>query len=442
MKGFRKGKTDKIMTAVALLFLATTLASAQELSINAELRPRAEYRSGYSTPITDAISPGGFMLQRTRLGFEFQNAYMKTHLTIQDARTFGESAITSEPVAPSGALSVYEAWAEVVLIPGGTVTIGRQTFKYDDYRLFSASNWSNTGKAHDAVLFKYQLDDSFKGHLAFAYNNDKAISKETVYSGAATYRYMGMLWMSKKLSEGLLLSAILLDEGMQNKTTNAEGTTTYGSKVDMYHRYTTGGNLKYLKKGCPFDFLATAYFQFGKTTATKDLNASLFALKANYTFHPSIKATLGIDLYSGDDGKNARKSKTFNWLYGGPHCFNGSMDYWSASLPVAGLMDTYAGLSGKVTPKLSYDVQCHVFHTAKELEYNNTKQGKSLGSDLDLKLCYKMNPSVLIEGGWSTYFLSDNSRYLKLKSADAKSRTPNWAYISLSIKPETFKIKL
>ncbi|WP_071146743.1 alginate export family protein [Bacteroides ihuae] len=442
MKWFRKSKTDKVIIAVSLLFIATTVAEAQELSINAELRPRAEYRSGYSTPITDAVSPGGFMLQRTRLGFEFKNAYVKTHLTLQDARTFGESSITSEAAASSGALSVYEAWAEVVLIPGGTVTIGRQTLAYDDNRLFSASNWSNTGKAHDAVLFKYQLDDSFAGHLAFAYNNDKAISKETVYSGLATYRYMGLLWMSKKLSEGLLLSATLLDEGIQDKTTNADGTTTYSSKVDMYHRYTTGGNLKFLEKGCPFDFLATAYFQFGKTTATKDLNASLFALKANYSFHPAIKATLGVDLYSGDDGKDATKSKTFNWLYGGPHSFNGSMDYWTASLPTAGLMDTYAGISGKLTPKLSYDVQCHVFKTAKELEYSNEKHGKSLGSDLDLKLSYKMNSSVAVEGGWSTYFLSDNSRYLKLKSADAKSRTPNWAYVSLTIKPEAFKIKL
>ncbi|WP_321331974.1 alginate export family protein [uncultured Bacteroides sp.] len=442
MNWFLKSKTDKMIVGIALLLSATTEVMAQELSINAELRPRAEYRSGYSTPITDAVSPGGFILQRTRLGFEFKNAYMKTHLTLQDARTFGESAITSEPAASSGALSIYEAWAEVVLIPGGTVKIGRQTLAYDDNRLFSASNWSNTGKAHDAVVFKYELDNNFTGHLGFAYNNDKAISKETVYSGVATYRYMGYLWISKSLSTGLSLSAIMLDEGMQKTSTDNSGNITYSTKVDMYHRYTAGGNLKFLTPSCPFNFLATAYFQFGKTTATKDLNASLLALKANYTFRPAITATAGIDLYSGDEGKSATKSKTFNWLYGGPHSFNGSMDYWTASLPTTGLMDTHVQVAGKLTPKFAYELRYHVFNTAKEMEYSNEKQGKSLGSELDLKLSYKMNSSVAVEGGWSTYFLSDNSRYLKLKSADAKSRTPNWAYISLTIRPEVFKIKL
>lgn len=442
MKLFIKGKTDKMVGAMALLLFTTTSTVAQELSMNAELRPRAEYRSGYGSPITDSSSPAGFMLQRSRLGFGFKNAYLKTNFTIQDSRTYGEAGVNSEAVSSSGSLSVYEAWADILLIPGGSVAIGRQALKYDDNRIFSAANWSNTGTAHDVVVFKYELENSFTGNLGFAYNNDKAISKETMYSAATKYRYMGYLWISKPLTPGLLFTALALDEGIQKTTTDASGTTTYSSKVDMYHRYTAGGNLKYQNPSCPFDFLATAYFQFGKTTATKNLNASLLALKMNYKLTPAFIGTLGADLYSGDDGKDTSKSKTFNWLYGAPHSFNGYMDYWTASLPTQGLVDYYGQVAGNLTKKFSYEVGYHLFDTAKEVEYSSAKHGKSLGSELDIKLSYKMNSCVSVEGGWGTYFLSDNSRYLKLKAADAKSRTPNWAYISLTIKPDVFKIKL
>lgn len=434
-------KTSTIMIAMGLLLVAPKI-TAQEMSFGGELRPRAEYRSGYKSPITENDDPAGFMLQRTRFTVGFKNAYLKTCFTIQDARTFGQSSITSETASTAGALSVYEAWADITLIPGGSVKIGRQTMLYDDKRIFSDSKWSNTGRSHDAVVFKYSLAQSFDAHLAFAYNNDKAISKETFYSGAASYRYLGFLWLSKPLTSGWLLTAMVLDDAFQKTTTDADGNTVYGKKVNMYHRYTVGGNLKYQQADKPFFLYATSYFQFGKTSATKDLNAYLLALKMSYKFSSAVGLTLGTDYYSGGDGKDASKSKTFNWLYGAPHGFNGYMDYWTASLPVQGLVDMYGQFAGGLTKKLQYEVGYHVFSTAKELEYSDSKQGKGLGSELDLKLVYKMNSNVTVEGGWSSYFLSDNSRYLKLKSADASSRAPGWAYLMLTIKPDLFKIKL
>lgn len=439
----RLSKKRKVEVIGMILLLSNSAAAvAQELTISAELRPRTEYRNGYSSPVGESSSPGAFTTQRTRLNASFKNNYLKTNFTIQDSRTFGESAITSEASSSSGALSVYEAWADILLMPGGSVTIGRQALAYDDNRLFSQSNWSNTGSAHDAAVFKYQLENNFIGNLGFAYNNDKAISKETTYSGVVKYRYMGYLWLSKKITSGLSVSAIGLDEGIQDQETDASGNITYSSKINMYHRYTTGGNLKFSSSTSPFSCLATAYFQFGKTTATKNLNASLIALKINYKVNPIITPTIGFDLYSGDDGKNTTKSKTFNWLYGGAHSFNGYMDYWTASLPTQGLLDIYGQIAGAISEKLSYEAAYHVFETEKEMQYLSENHGKSLGSELDLKLLYKMNKCVSIEGGWGSYFLSDNSRYLKLKSAEAKCHNPGWAYISLTIKPESFILKL
>jgi len=439
----RLSKKRKVEIIGMILILSnSTGAIAQELTISAELRPRTEYRSGYGSPIEESASPGVFTTQRTRLSASYKSSYLKTNLTFQDSRTFGESAITSEASTSSGALSVYEAWADILLLPGGSVTIGRQALGYDDSRLLSSPNWSNTGTAHDAAVFKYQLEDNFTANLGLAYNNDKAISKETVYSGVTQYRYMGYLWLSKNIISGLSISAIALDEGIQDQKIDANGNITYSSKVNMYHRYTAGGNLKFSNSTNPFSCLVTSYFQFGKTTATKNLNASLIALKMNYKINSIITPTVGFDLYSGDDGKNTTKSNAFNWLYGAAHSFNGYMDYWTPSLPTQGLFDMYGQIAGAISEKFSYEVGYHVFKTEKEVVYQSKNHGKSLGSELDLKLSYKMNKCVSVEGGWGSYFLSDNSRYLKLKSAEAKCHNPGWAYLSLTIRPESFALKL
>ena len=99
------------------------------------------------------------------MGLTYSTGVMNTQMTFQDARTFGQTPNSSE-VATSG---VFEAWAEMLVIPGGTFKIGRQVLKYDDNRLFSGSAWSNTGSSHDVALFKYCVND-FQGHLGFAYN--------------------------------------------------------------------------------------------------------------------------------------------------------------------------------------------------------------------------------------------------------------------------------
>ncbi len=431
----------KGIIGILFLFASITLY-AQELYIGLELRPRAEYRSGYGSPITCKEDPGGFMLQRTRLMLGYKNSVLKTGVTIQDSRTFGEAGTNSEPVNTSGTLSIQEAWAKLLLIPGASVTIGRQALKYDDKRIFSDANWSNTGTSHDLVLFSYELESLLTANLGLAYNNDKAISKESIYSGSTKYRYLGYLWISKPIGANWLISALAMDEGIQHtKTDPVTGNLTYDKTVDMYHRYITGGNIKFLNKNLPFDLFATAYFQFGKATASKDIHSYLLALKMNYTCSPKLIITIGSDLYSGDDGKDEQMIKTFQWLYGAPHSFNGTMDYWIAPMPKQGLIDVYGQVAGLVNRKLGYELCYHVFNTSKEIIRNDAAHGTSLGSEIDFRLTYKMNSWVSLEGGWSSYFLNDNSRYLKTNSANTDTHAPGWAYLMLTIKTDQFKLK-
>ena len=169
-------KTKITILFLCMLGLIPATIIAQTVVIDGEIRPRVEYRDGITKPLMETNDPGVSAIQRTRMGMTFSSGLLKTQLTIQDSRTYGQNP-TSSGDATTG---IFEAWAEMVLMPGGTLKVGRQILTYDDKRLFSACDWSNTGASHDMALFKYSVND-FQGHLGVAYNNNSMISSETYY---------------------------------------------------------------------------------------------------------------------------------------------------------------------------------------------------------------------------------------------------------------------
>jgi len=410
------------------------LTVAQTVVIDGEIRPRTEYRDGYSKPILATNDPGIFTSQRTRLGLTFTSGLLTTQITLQDARVFGQYSNT----ATDATTGIYEAWAEMQLIPGGSFKIGRQTLKYDDTRLFSAPPWSNTGTTHDVGVFKYNIND-FQVHLGFAYNNNSPISSETYYTAMTKYRYMNFIWLSKDIIDGLNISAIGVDEGVQD-TTGTKNTTTNYLKTRLYHAYTLGGNLKFQSDSCPVSALATAYFQIGKNATGQTLNGKLLALKVDYKFFDFLSANIGTDYLSGDkNGTTYGTQSNFKKLYGADHAFNGVMDYWDTPL-TQGLLDYYGGVTGKVGKKLTLEGSYHVFNG--EYSGKNKKGiafGKDLGSEFDFIATYKLNTWTTVQGGYCRYF--SNSNTLAAKDITTSTtipaiRTPQWAYVMFTIKPK------
>lgn len=107
---------------------ATALSSvcgvtAQTVTVDGEFRPRVEVKDGFSQPLLKAEDPLAVATQRTRLGVSFQTGLLSTKLTIQDARTFGETATTSEASTTNASTTIFEAWADMVLIPGGSINL-------------------------------------------------------------------------------------------------------------------------------------------------------------------------------------------------------------------------------------------------------------------------------------------------------------------------------
>jgi len=425
-------KTNITRLLLCILGFIPVALMAQTVVIDGEIRPRVEERDGFTKPLLESNDPGVSVIQRTRLGMTFTSGLLNTQITLQDSRTFGQN-----PNASSDATTgIFEAWAEMVLFRGGSLKVGRQTLTYDDKRLFSASTWSNTGTSHDLALFKYCIND-FQGHIGLAYNNNAMISSETYYTPKSNYRYMGYVWLSKDIVKGLNVSLIGVDEGVQDTIGTKNGANYL--KTSMYHAYTYGGNLKYADPALPVSVLATAYFQGGKNISGSKMNGSQLALNIDYKFSTILSANVGSNYISGDNKATDGIQSNFKKLYGTDHSFNGSMEYWKVPL-TQGLLDYYAGVTGKINKDLSLEGTFHLFNS----EYSGVNKkkiafGKNLGSELDLVVNYKLNTWTSVQAGWSTYFTTTNTLVSKdiITSATVtpSTRTPQWAYVMLTIKP-------
>jgi hypothetical protein len=435
-----------------LFFLLCSLvlsvaAFAQTVAIDAEYRPRAEVRQGFKKPLVDTLDYNAVILQRTRLNADYKSNSLNAHLTLQDARIWGQSDTKSS----SPQISVYEAWVEMLLTSGLSLEAGRQSLKYDDQRLLAASNWSNTGNAHDALLLKYK-DSFLQAHAGFAYNNTNDTNFTYKYNVSGMYQTMGFIWLSKEILSGLNLSVIGIGEGlprsMVSTGTLKVKTAKDSSSTMTFGRFTYGGNLVYQNDASLFGGTLTGYVQSGKDAKMGTLSAYFFAAKGTAKILDELSVAAGLDYYSGTSntdtvGVGTTISYTFNKLYGTNHSFNGSMEYWT-TLPSGGLFDYYAGTTYKFNKDFSMDLTGHLFSLAQSM-YTPNKVGasymlldqKNLGSELDLTVNYQWSKEVAIQGGYSRYFTTSTTTLYT--SITTSTYSPQWAYVMLTVKPTFFK---
>lgn len=420
----------KFLGCLLICLLSGFFSAKGQTTIDAEFRPRTEFRQGFSQPLLDGTKPGFLTTQRTRLNFNYKGGIVSGIITLQDARIFGETDTKQPATATTGSIGVYEAWAEMLLYSGASLKIGRQGLQFEDGRLFSLSPWSLTGNAHDLAHFHY-VAPGLDIQLGYAFNNQKAYNADTsYYSVSKMYKGLEFFHITKTLANGLDLSLLGVDESFMKSKTDRS----------LYHRFTTGGTLQLKNDMNPLGFLATGYYQFGKSAPTVDLDAYLLAIKGTYAFNDKITGILGADYYSGSSTiLEATKTNTFNKLpYGVNHSFNGYMEYW-ATLPKGGLFNYFGGATLKLNKRLSSDITYYGFQLVKGMKSGTTEIGKNIGSELDVVLNYKFSAETAIQFAWCTYFETDGTKLLKYKSAAAETRFPQFAYVMLTIKPQLYK---
>jgi hypothetical protein len=406
------------------------------------------------------LDAGYVTLQRTRLNADYKGKILNARVSFQDARVWGNG----DNKTNNSKIELNEGWFEYLTISGFSVQAGRQPLRYDDQRLLGNPTWSNTGMAHDAVVLKY--NSSFINiHAGGAYNNSKDTLLQVTYAYSAkqNYKMMGYVWASKSIYKGLTISLIGVCDGFEKsytssteknyvlkvskKKTPVVDSSTYVTKSDptvVYPRLTFGGNLMFANDSVPFAATLTGYMQRGKDPNKKDgktlanLNAFFLAAKVSYKVHDLFTPSLGADYYSGSKSDiEADKSTSFNRLYGATHSFNGAMEYFVA-LPTQGLRDYYGGVNSKIGKNLSVDVVGHWFTFDKEFVYNKETQKKELGAELDLTVTYTVSKEIAFQAGYSQFFKNGvTDKYYKMQ--DVKTKTPRWAFLMVTIKPQLYK---
>lgn len=409
---------------IVLFFILLSAQVQAQLTIDAELRPRFEYRHGFKTLFPDNVDPAAFVSQRTRLNTNYDIDKLSFYLSLQDVRIWGD--VPQLNSSDKNGVGVHQAWGQIQLDPNFFLKVGRQEIIYDDHRIFGDVGWAQQARSHDAARLEYN-NAGLKIDLGFAFNQNDENLTGTTLTTPGTYKSIQYLWAHNEWNK-FSASLLFLNNGLQfiDDINSNNNETRYSQTLGTHINY-KANNLK---------LTSNLYYQFGKDIANNDLNAYLLSIEGNYKITPKTNLGLGIELISGNDNGSPsnQENKAFTPLYGTNHKFNGLMDYFYVSNHTnnVGLLDIYANAKVVLNEKSNISFAVHTFSAAAEISPNSEKQ---LGTELDIVYGYKLQKEIGISAGYSHLFASQGMETIK---GNSDGNTNNWGWIMLTIDPVLF----
>lgn len=411
---------------VLFFILLSTQVKAQ-LAIDAELRPRFEYRHGFKTLFPNNEDPAVFVSQRTRLNTNYEIDRLSFYLSLQDVRIWGD--VPQLNSSDKNGVGIHQTWGKIKLDPTFFLKVGRQEIIYDDHRIFGDVGWAQQARSHDAARVEYN-NAGLKIDLGFAFNqSDENLTGNTLTT-PGTYKSIQYLWAHNEWNK-FSASFLFLNNGLQfiDDINSNNNQTRYSQTLGTHLNY-KANNLK---------LTSNLYYQFGKDIANNDLNAYLISLEGNYKIAAKSTLGLGVELISGNDNGSPsnQENKAFTPLYGTNHKFNGLMDYFYVGNHTnsVGLLDIYANAKVALNEKSNVNIALHNFSAAAEIGPNSEKQ---LGTELDIVYAYKLQKEIGISGGYSHLFASQGIETIK---GNSDGNINNWGWIMLTINPILFSNK-
>ncbi|SDZ57711.1 MULTISPECIES: alginate export family protein [Rhodonellum] len=429
----RTSSKAKIGIIVLVSLLRMNFAFAQ-FSLSGEIRPRAELRHGFKSPLSEGASPAFFIEQRSRINFSYKMEALTFHLSAQDVRIWGNTAqiYKTDPALTN----LYEAWAAYQISSPLSIKIGRQALDYDNARFLGDLDWAQQGRSHDLVLLKFQDSLGTQVHLGAAFNQNVPFEPGkltgTHYEGLDNYKAMQFLWFHKKMKSSKF-SVLLLNDGRQKLNTNPEETT-------VYFRQTYGfiGSKKLLTR---LDGEMEIYHQGGLDPVGKKVSAWLYSGSLTYNTG-FIPLTFGYDYLSGT-GPGTTQNNSFNPLYGTNHKFYGLMDYFYVGNNhgqggrTTGLNDFFFKTNIPLNPKNKLLLHFHHF-SSPELVYADAEltlsQSQHLGKEIDLVWNAQLSKEVAFTLGYSQMFAT--SSLSALKGGGQPAGLQYWAWAMIAVKPD------
>ncbi|BDD06063.1 alginate export family protein [Aureibacter tunicatorum] len=444
----KRNFTVKSFSFSLLFFLIISLPSfAQEIKIDAQLRPRGEMRHGVFSLVDKDQDAIFGVTQRARINFHYDSEKIKIGFSVQDVRTWGD---TQQAALNDGArTAIARAWAEVFFLPSFSLKLGRQAISYDDERIFGALDWANQGRFHDAGIFRFSKN-GFKADLGLAFNRNSQAFGTPVdgdvdsYYNVNNYKNMQYLWLHKDW-ETLKLSLLFINNGYQASNVNANNTVTDSTNV-----YTQTYGFYLEKEIGNLDIDVSFYIQSGEDRVAqnnvwvpRDVSAYLWAIWLKYHFTKKFNVHIGSDYLSGTElNGNETKNKSFNPSFGTNHKFYGIMDYFYAGNGHrnVGLWDAHIGAGYTFSKKFKADLTVHNFTSTAQIlqSVGGAKEDDQLGTEFDLTFGYNPTKGVAIIGGYSQMVASTTMETLKGGDSNA---TQNWLWAQVNINPTIFKWK-
>lgn len=434
----------RVVAAVALLLPASVMAQdvdsepqsekLNNFTIDAELMTRSELRlGGLPDSEDDNDNKAYFILERTRLGLDYERTFLKAHITAQHSAVWGQ--------AGKGSFNLYEAWAQLTARNGLFAKIGRQVLSYDDERIIGSNDWAMAALSHDLVKLGYE-NRQHKIHLMLAYNqNSESVNGGTEYrNGDKPYKLMQNLWYHydhPKVPFGA--SLLFMNQGLQSVNEEFPKKTYYQQLIGTYMSYRPK---RWSAEG-------SFYYQMGKNDYGLDISAWMASVKGTYQPSTQWSIAAGYDILSGDPyfavppggGLGLVQHKTikgFSPVYGSHHKFYGAMDFFYISSYfdgfTPGLQNYYAGATYKPTSKLKFNATYHYFAIAT----NTENLDKPLGHEIELTASYTPVKEVTISAGYS--FMHGTETMERLKRVDSE-RNLHWAWLNVLIRPRFLQIK-
>jgi len=450
-----------ILLGIALTFLSYNETKAQ-LTATGQVRERTELRAGQGTLQKEDDKAGLFTSQRARLNIGYTGYRFKVFMALQDVRVWGQDAstINRTTTEANNGILLHEAWGEIMLndtiskIQNLSVKFGRQEISYDDQKVLGGLDWLQQGRRHDAVVFKF----SNKGWIAdvgAAFNQNKELNTSTIYNGTnpaygagtngigTMYKSFQYAYLGRKLFFGDVSFLFFKDDF--NKYTNVtSGTPAVTTKVygeGVWSRNTTGFyfNSNITRK---LNLTGSLYHQGGKDKDGRSISANLASITSTLQLGRKLFVGPGIDYLSGDDGTKTvtatSDNNRFDPLYGTPHKFWGSMDYFYAAngFGKQGLLNYFFKVKYNVKDNLSLFLDVHGFQAADKLSNGAGGELSSyLGTEVDLLVKYNLTKMINIEAGYSIMKATNSMASAAVKNVTTPDLSPQFAYVMVNVKP-------
>lgn len=405
-----------VPSLIALGLLGTvaapaTAAEGVDLDIGAQYRPRFELNE---KSLGDNRAASG-VSHRARLDVGLSTGGWEVRMQPQHVLNWG-SENTDPALGPTGSLSLesgdfdmHQAYVGVVWGEGFWVRIGRQEVNYQDQRLLGAVDWTQQGRAFDAVRLGYARGDTWHADTLIAILHEGGSYDQVLHAAQAGGKF-----------GDLALTGLVL---VEHSRVRMDGKTDYV-------RATPG--LRGVLEIGDVSLEAAAYLQAGGYTAgTADVDVLAYAVAAAGSYKTSALTLLGgLDWLSGDDDLTDADMHTFDTLYATNHKFYGHMDYF-LNIPLhtggLGLGDAYAGVGGISLGPVKAGATAHTFLAAVESAAGN----RLFGGELDTNLAYKPHPAVTLVGGYGLFVAGE--AFVDIGRAPDAGNLGHWLWLQMDV---------